>query len=96
VETRSRYAALLALRRSHIIPRLPKTRAIGADAIGPSAVFARWQMGDGAILTIATNLGEEPVALLASQGELLFSSSPSHTPGWLPAATTAVYLEMKS
>ncbi|MCB4822079.1 malto-oligosyltrehalose trehalohydrolase [Roseicella aerolata] len=58
---------LLALRREHIIPRLPGAKALGAQAIGEKAVLARWRLGDGSLLTIATNLGGE--------------AAPCHAPG---------------
>jgi maltooligosyltrehalose trehalohydrolase len=54
---------LLGIRHQFIIPRLPGTQALFAKAIGPSAVVARWQMGDGAILAIAANLGSERLTL---------------------------------
>lgn len=69
---------LLGIRHHYLIPRLPNTHALIAKAIGPSAVIARWQMGDGAILAIAANLGNERLVLSredvcnASQAEVLF------------------------
>ncbi len=53
---------LLALRSSRITPVLLGTEALGAEAIGAAAVRARWQLGDGTILTLAVNLGAAPVA----------------------------------
>ena len=44
---------------AHIVPRLEGTRSLGAEAVGPAAVIARWHMGDGAVLTIAVNLGPD-------------------------------------
>ncbi len=64
---------LLALRHSHIIPRLPGASAIGAHAVGDAAVLARWRLGDGAILTIACNLGDRH-AECAAVGPLLFET----------------------
>ena len=64
---------LLSLRRAEIIPRLPGARSIGAQAVGEAAVLARWRMGDGAVLTIACNLGGQP-ARCAAAGETLFES----------------------
>ncbi|RXZ38355.1 malto-oligosyltrehalose trehalohydrolase [Oxalobacteraceae bacterium CAVE-383] len=73
-------AALLKLRRAHIAPRLRGSSALGASAIGPAAVCARWRLGDGAALGIVVNLGETDVpaaldAVLAPAGaDVLFDS----------------------
>ncbi len=64
---------LLALRQGHIMPRLPGARAIGAEAVGDAAVLARWRLGDGAVLTIACNLGDRH-ADCAAAGTPLFES----------------------
>jgi malto-oligosyltrehalose trehalohydrolase len=93
VEMRALYAELLRLRRSAIAPRLDGARALGAEAIGRQAVAARWAMGDGSLLTVASNLGQQRVALARPGGELLFSSSAADVVGWLPAASTMVFLE---
>jgi maltooligosyltrehalose trehalohydrolase len=57
---RALYRDLLALRRERIMPHLPGTRAIGAEATGPAAVTARWRLGDGSTLGIALDLGDAP------------------------------------
>ena len=54
---------LIALRRQHIVPRLDGARSLGAEAVGPSAVVARWHMGDGSVLTIAVNFAAESVSV---------------------------------
>ena len=59
----SRTQRLIALRRQHIVPRLEGARSLGAEAVGPSAVVARWHMGDGSVLTIAVNFAAESVAV---------------------------------
>ena len=46
----SRTHALLALRHTHIVPRL-------------AGALARWRLNDGCILTLVLNLGAQPVAL---------------------------------
>jgi maltooligosyltrehalose trehalohydrolase len=56
------YRRLLALRKEAIVPRLKGASSIGAEAIGPAAVTARWRMGEGSILTIALNLGDDGVS----------------------------------
>ena len=93
-EMRALYAELLRLRRSTIVPRLDGARALGAEVIGPRAVVARWAMGDGSLLTVACNLGNEAEAFAQlPPGELIFSSSPAAVIGWLLAASTMAFLE---
>ena len=67
---------LLALRHAAIVPRLPGAQAIGARAVGEAAVLARWRLGDGAVLTLAANLGPRH-ADLAAKGEILFETTAS-------------------
>jgi maltooligosyltrehalose trehalohydrolase len=57
------YRRLLRLRQRRIIPVLDGARSEGAGMIGEAAVFARWRLGDGSRLAIASNLGREPVPL---------------------------------
>ena len=92
-EMRALYAELLRLRHSLIVPRLDGARALGAEVIGPRAVVARWTMGDSAILTVASNLGTEAVALASPRGEPIFTTLPASVEGWLLATSTMVYLE---
>jgi maltooligosyltrehalose trehalohydrolase len=84
------YRRLIALRRERIVPRLDGTRSEGAEAIGPAAVTAAWRLGDGAGLTVAINLGHEPVIFPRPQGEALFAQgSPGDSASfatWLAAA----------
>ncbi|MNK34981.1 Malto-oligosyltrehalose trehalohydrolase [compost metagenome] len=51
------YAALLQLRARLISPRLAGAVSLGASGIGERSVFARWELADGARLTVYTNLG---------------------------------------
>jgi len=90
---------LLALRAEHIVRRLDGTRSLGSEAVGPGAVVARWHMGDGAVLTIASNLHAGPVAISASRfhirGDAIYAS-PAIAPapdGCLPGHTTWAFLE---
>lgn len=80
---------LLALRHRHIIPRLKGARAIGAEAIGRRAVLARWRLGDGAVLTLATNLDAASVAADPPPENPLFGS-PSGAA--VPGETTLAWL----
>jgi maltooligosyltrehalose trehalohydrolase len=81
------YQKLIALRMQEIVPRLPGTMSIGAEAIGPKAVLARWKLGDGARLTIVTNLGTDEVSFEKPAGRLLFTTGET-------APMTAAYLEV--
>jgi maltooligosyltrehalose trehalohydrolase len=69
------YRKLLAVRRTELMPRLPGARALDAKAIGPDAILARWRMNDGALLTLAANLGEAAASLSAPAGRVLFESA---------------------
>jgi len=92
---RALYRRLLAIRSEMIVPRLHGARAIGAKAIGEFAVVARWRMGDGAALTIATNLGSEPCAFQRPSGELIFEirEGAMAQRGQLPGRSTVAFLE---
>jgi maltooligosyltrehalose trehalohydrolase len=68
------YRDLLTLRQQHIVPRLPKARSAGAQVLGPKAVAGRWHMGDGTVLTLASNLAGEPVEFGAVAGQILYAS----------------------
>jgi malto-oligosyltrehalose trehalohydrolase len=71
----SLYRHLLSIRRSEIVPRLDGARALEAHAVGPAAVLARWHMGDGAVLVLASNLAGAAAAVPSQPYRLLFSSS---------------------
>jgi maltooligosyltrehalose trehalohydrolase len=68
---RTLYRDLLALRAAYIAPHLDDATSLGAEATGDAAVMARWRLGDGAVLTIAVDLGETPASLPGAEGELL-------------------------
>jgi maltooligosyltrehalose trehalohydrolase len=91
------HKALLAIRRAEIIPRLKGAMAQGAEAVGEAAVLARWRMGDGAVLTIATNLGAGPAQVMAQGARILFESASgaaaSLAAGTLPPHTTIALLD---
>ena len=91
---------LLALRNRFIVERLEGTRSLGAEAVGPAAIVARWHMGDGAVLTIASNLHAEAVPVPAHRfhirGDLIYASPATPDPsadGCLPGHTTWAFLE---
>ncbi|MDO9708991.1 malto-oligosyltrehalose trehalohydrolase [Paracraurococcus lichenis] len=87
---------LIALRLQHIVPRLPGASAIGAEPVGEKAVLARWRLGDGSLLTIATNLGEAPAAC-AAKGQPLFEgmagAAAALGTGTLPPRCTVALLD---
>ena len=83
------YRKLLALRRAMIVPRLIGAKSVGAAVIGRKAVTAHWTLGDGALLTIATNLADKPVALRAPAGEPIWGVLIDHI---LPPATTLAWI----
>ena len=93
------YRRLIALRHAEIVPRLDGTCSIGAHPVGAKAVLARWRLGDGAVLTIGTNLGGEPAAMPPPVGELLFATPPDAAQhaqaGCLAQHATVAYLERK-
>jgi hypothetical protein len=37
--------------------------------------MARWRMGDGAVLSVAANLGADPVSLQPLRGAIVFESA---------------------
>ncbi|MEA2928719.1 MAG: maltooligosyltrehalose trehalohydrolase [Hyphomicrobiales bacterium] len=95
-ERRTLYRKLLSLRQEHVVPRLQGARSIGAQAIGPSAVVARWRLGDGAVLTLAANLGAQPCGLDRPPGGLIFETSHDAGAmggGQLGGYTTLAFLE---
>lgn len=60
---RALYADLLALRAERIVPGLEGATSLGARATAAAAVEARWRLGDGTVLAIALDLGDDPAPL---------------------------------
>jgi maltooligosyltrehalose trehalohydrolase len=75
---RALVARLLAVRRERLVPHLVGAQALGATALGPRAVRARWRLGDRRVWDLWVNLGADPVALddaarrAAMRGQPLF------------------------
>lgn len=92
------FRQLLTIRRREIVPRLANARALDASVIGPSAVAARWRMGDGSRLTLVCNLGNCIVEVPPHSGRVLFATSQTvHqdiSVGRLPAFSTAAVLDL--
>ncbi|MBC3410252.1 malto-oligosyltrehalose trehalohydrolase [Pseudomonas sp. SWRI51] len=88
------YQQLLDLRRRHVIPHLPGSRALGCEVIGNKALTARWQLGDGRQLRIDLNLDEQPqpVQLPARALRLYDTSDNAHPDSTLAAHSCVVSL----
>ena len=69
------YRRLLSTRREEIVPRLSGAHSLDATAVGTAAVVARWRMGDGSVLALASNLGASEAAIPQQQGRILFAST---------------------
>jgi maltooligosyltrehalose trehalohydrolase len=83
------YASLLKIRRERIVPYLHGARSDSAEAVGDSAVVARWRLANGARLTIACNLGDT-VVRAPIPGTVPVWGMPSDT---LPASSTLAWVE---
>ena len=96
-DTISHFRILLALRRCHVMPRIPGSVSLGARALGARGVIARWQMGDGAELAVAVNFGTAPVHVgEPPDGPVLFEShagdAAALSDGSLRARSTVAFL----
>lgn len=91
------YRRLLCLRATKLVPRLKGAHALKAVAVGPAAVIARWRLGDGAVLVIASNLGRDDATCERLRGDLLFESRDDAAEdlrrGTLMARSTVALLE---
>ena len=99
------YRTLLMLRRKYIVPGLPGCHSLGARELGEFAVAAQWRLGNGGLLILLTNFGEQPQAIdsFLTQGELIADSRQLWNPHsgdrdsqWLPGHTTRIYLQQRS
>ena len=70
------YRTLLGIRRESLMPRLDGATSLGASFVEPATVVARWRMGDGATLILASNLGRQAAHVEGVQGELLYETRP--------------------
>jgi malto-oligosyltrehalose trehalohydrolase len=86
---RDLYRRLLTLRHARIMPHLKGARAMEAQAIGDAAVLARWKLGNGALLTVGSNLGRTAAS----------APMPDSPPVWgkpsrsLPPRTTLAWID---
>ena len=90
------YRVLLDTRTRHIVPRLNNCRSAGATALGKTGVLARWNMGDGATLILATNFGSKALSIDPVDGPMLFESRKGDAEivreGKLPPHTTVAFM----
>ncbi len=95
-EMHAQLRVLLGLRHRHIIPRIPGAMSQGAHALGETGVVARWTLGDGAELVLASNLGPRTLPIEATGGSVLFESHAGDAArvadGALPARSTVAFL----
>ena len=91
-EREALYRRLIALRQDMLVPRLDGARGLGAQVLGRKAVVARWRLGDGATLTIASNLDSDPVPLPPQSGRRVFCSVDPPDAA-LPGCCTAAWLD---
>ncbi|MFL7964472.1 maltooligosyltrehalose trehalohydrolase [Pseudomonas sp. NFIX10] len=90
------YRQLLKIRREEIVPRLPGAQALGADVLGHGAVSARWRLGDGSVLRIDLNLGDQPVAHQAPEEARILFEHPQQVVGLLQQGVLAPYSALVS
>ena len=90
------FRTLLGLRARHLFPRLHGSTSLGAGPVGAAGVVARWRLGDGAELVLATNLAPHPVPVEPLAGPMLFETRPGEADaardGRLPARSTVAFL----
>ena len=67
------YRTLIELRTRWIVPRLKGAQALGAEVLGEKAVAASWRLGDGSVLNLAIDLGDEPGAMPDAPGAILYA-----------------------
>jgi maltooligosyltrehalose trehalohydrolase len=89
-EWRAFYRELLQLRFSLLVPRLKGAAAIDSEVLSEAAVLARWRLGDGATLTIATNLSQELVQVSLQKSAPIYGTTQGDM---LPPCTTTVWID---
>ena len=90
------YRQLLKIRHEQIIARLPGAHPLGAEALAPGAVSARWQLGDGSLLRIDLNLSDKPVVHSPQAGTSLLFEHPPKSADLLNQGTLAPYCALVS
>jgi maltooligosyltrehalose trehalohydrolase len=91
------YRQLLQLRHRHIIPHLPRSKAVTAVALGHACVLAAWVLAEGLMLRLIANLGDADCELGNIPGELVFESRTGAgkmaAAGISLASSTSVFIE---
>lgn len=90
------YRQLLRVRREEIVPRLPGAQALGTDVLGHGAVSARWRLGDGSVLRIDLNLGDQPVEHRAPEEARILFEHPQQVVGLLQQGVLAPHSALVS
>jgi maltooligosyltrehalose trehalohydrolase len=72
------YKALIALRKKHIVPLIPRIGGFAGSyqMNGPRAATIRWTMDDGSTLTLRTNLGRDERQLGEDEGKRIWQTGP--------------------
>ncbi len=89
------YRNLISLRQEQIVPRLKGMLCSEAayQLVGESGLRVRWTMGDGSILTLLANLGDESLGGFENPPSLLYATENAIEEGTLSARSVAWYLE---
>jgi 1,4-alpha-glucan branching enzyme len=100
------HRALLALRHAEIIPRLKGIggNAASAQLLGETGLMVRWTLGDGSLLTLLANLGDDPLSgpipLPQPTGDVLHlepaNAGEAIAAGRRPAWAAAWYLDTRT
>ncbi|MET1028446.1 MAG: malto-oligosyltrehalose trehalohydrolase [Dongiaceae bacterium] len=93
---RAFYRELLTLRRREIAPRLAGAKAEAARTLSPAAIEASWRMGDGRVLTLAFNFGDETIPYTAPEGDRFYQLVSPSSPATLAAGSFLAILQGKS
>ena len=83
------YRRLLSIRHRYVVPGIPGCVSTGARALGTKAVQASWRLGNGATLTLAANLGSDPITMDAPHGNVIFTTASPSDRQLLPYFTAA-------
>ncbi len=93
---------LLALRREWIAPRLAgmNNGSPQLKLLSERALAVRWQLGDGSLLSLVANFGEQPLTTTPESGKLLFATSKldaaALAAGRLPPSSASWHLAAKA